>query len=108
MRRQTVGRIASEIRITRTRLSKRTEGYRPGGTNRSRGDPFFPNTYFADKMTNWETGLKSMFADGAVRLNVTAFYMDWEDYQLELVDPSQNTCPPGGPAVIPNQCGQPW
>ena len=50
-----------------------TEGYRPGGTNRSRGDPFFPNTYFADKMTNWEAGLKSIFADGAVRLNVTAF-----------------------------------
>ncbi len=85
-----------------------TEGYRPGGTNRSRGDPFFPNTYFADKMTNWETGFKTTLADGSIRLNITAFYMDWEDYQLELVDPSQNTCPDTGPAVIATICGQPW
>ena len=85
-----------------------TVGYRPGGTNRSRGEPFFSNNYYADKMTNWETGLKKIFADGAGRINVTAFYMDWEDYQLELVDPSQVQCPGGPSESIAGVCGQPW
>ena len=85
-----------------------TEGYRPGGTNRSRGEPFFPTNYFPDKLTNWETGYRSSFAQGAGRFNGTLFYMQWDDYQLEIVDPSQNQCPAGGPSEIPNLCGQPW
>jgi iron complex outermembrane recepter protein len=83
-----------------------TEGYRPGGTNRSRGAPFFPTNYFPDKMTNYETGVKTTLFDGAGRFNATLFYMDWEDYQLELVDPSYASCPGGG--SIDNVCGQPW
>jgi outer membrane receptor protein involved in Fe transport len=82
-------------------------GYKPGGTNRQRGEPFFPRAYEADKMTNYETGIRSTFADGAARANVTLFYMDWEDFQLEIVDPSFNPCP-GGEANIPRVCGQPW
>jgi iron complex outermembrane recepter protein len=84
-----------------------TEGYRPGGTNRSRGQPFFPTNYFADKMTNYELGIKSTIFDGAGRANLTAFYMDWEDYQIELVDPSSTACT-GGEDSIPGVCGQPW
>lgn len=85
-----------------------TEGYRPGGTNRSRGEPFFPNNYFPDKMTNYEVGYKTLFLEGNARANLTAFYMDWEDYQLELVDPSQIPCADGGPDEIAGVCGQPW
>ncbi len=83
-----------------------TEGYRPGGTNRSRGEPFFPFAYEPDKMTNYEVGIKSKFAGGAARANLTTFYMDWEDYQLELTDPSQIPCPDGG--AVAGVCGQPW
>ena len=85
-----------------------TEGYKPGGTNRSRGDPFFPRNYFADKMTNYELGYRGTFSGGAGRGNITAFYMDWEDFQLEIVDPSFGDCPAGGPNSLPGQCGQPW
>ena len=60
-----------------------TEGYRPGGTNRVRGQPFYPNNYEPDIMTNYEAGIRSTIFGGAGRLNLTAFYMDWEDYQLE-------------------------
>ena len=84
-----------------------TEGFRPGGTNRTRGEPFYATNYAADKITNWEGGFKSQFAGGRARANLTAFYMDWEDYQLELVDPSRLPCP-GGEAKIANVCGQPW
>jgi outer membrane receptor protein involved in Fe transport len=47
--------------------------------------------------------------DGAVRFNGTLFYLDWEDYQMELVDPSfgYDNCP-GSDEPIPNVCGQPW
>ncbi|MBT4522632.1 MAG: TonB-dependent receptor [Halieaceae bacterium] len=85
-----------------------TVGYRPGGTNRSRGQPFFPNNYTADEMVNYEIGIRSTIMDGAGRFNATAYYMDWEDYQLEVVDPSQENCPSGGPSKIPGVCGQPW
>ena len=85
-----------------------TEGFRPGGTNRVRGQPFYPNNYEPDIMTNYEAGLRSTILDGAGRFNLTAFYMDWEDYQLELVDPSNQQCPDGGPNAIAGVCGQPW
>lgn len=85
-----------------------TEGYRPGGTNRSRGEPTLPQHYDPDKMTNWEAGYKTNFSSGAGRLALTAFLMDWEEYQLEIVDPSQIACPDGGPSPIAQVCGQPW
>ena len=85
-----------------------TEGYRPGGTNRIRGEPFYPNQYEPDTMTNYEIGVRSTLADGRGRFNATVFYMDWEDYQLELVDPSNRQCPGDGPSAIPGLCGQPW
>lgn len=89
-----------------------TEGYRPGGTNRSRGEPFFPTNYETDKMTNYEAGVKTTLFEGAGRFNATVFYMDWEDYQLEMVDPSYRQCTaaedPDGDGSVAGLCGQPW
>ena len=70
--------------------------------------PFFPTSYESDLMNNYEMGFKSNFANGKGRFNVTGYYMLWEDYQLSIVDPSQEPCPAGGPDSIPLQCGQPW
>jgi outer membrane receptor protein involved in Fe transport len=89
-----------------------TRGKRPGGINRLRGDPFFAGTYVSDLMDNYELGYKSNFAGGQGRFNVTGYFMDWSDYQLELVDPSSVQCEVGGvpdPSIqIPQVCGQPW
>lgn len=85
-----------------------TRGTRPGGVNRSRGEPFFSTTYTSDIMDNYEAGYRSTFGDGRGRLNVTGFHMEWSDYQLQLTDPSSSACPDGGPDVIANVCGQPW
>ncbi|MEL7186781.1 MAG: TonB-dependent receptor [Pseudomonadota bacterium] len=85
-----------------------TRGTRPGGVNRSRGEPFFSTTYDSDIMDNYEVGYRSTFGDGRGRLNVTGFHMEWSDYQLQLTDPSSSACDPGGPSEIPNVCGQPW
>ena len=84
-----------------------TQGVRQGGINRARGQPFFPTSYESDLMNNYEMGFKSNFADGRGRFNVTAYYMLWEDYQLSIVDPSQEPCPNPNDD-IPGVCGQPW
>jgi outer membrane receptor protein involved in Fe transport len=97
-----------------------TEGQRQGGVNRSRGEPFFPTSFDSDLMKNHEVGYRSSFADGRGRLNLTYYYMAWEDYQLQALDPSFVNCidpetgeelpagdQPGGTA-IPQVCGQPW
>jgi outer membrane receptor protein involved in Fe transport len=84
-----------------------SEGFRPGGTNRGRGLPFFPQQYDADNLTNMEIGTKNTFFNGRVRLNATLFDMEWKDYQLEVVDPSNRPC--GGDNSPPEpSCGQPW
>ncbi len=93
-----------------------TEGVRQGGVNRSRGEPFFPLQYDSDLMKNHEVGYKSGFADGKGRLNLTYYYMKWQDYQLQALDPSFVNCvdPETGEEVPPTQlsiahvCGQPW
>lgn len=91
-----------------------SEGVRVGGVNRVRGEPFFPMSYESDLMKNHELGFRSSFADGRGRLNLTYYYMLWEDYQLWTIDPSYVPCidPETGNedynAKIPGVCGQPW
>jgi len=85
-----------------------TRGKRPGGVNRSRGEPFFPNAYAADTMDNTEFGYKSTFSEGRGRFNVTGYNMSWQGYQLEIVDPSFTPCPGGATESIARVCGQPW
>jgi len=90
-----------------------TQGTRPGGVNRSRGQPFFATSYTSDLMDNYEMGYRTMFGEGSGRLNVTAFNMVWTDYQLSLTDPSSRPCDevlpdPDPPDDVPNLCGQPW
>ena len=97
-----------------------TRGKRPGGVNRSRGNPYFPNAYNPDIMDNHEAGIRSTFGDGRGRFNLTAYHMKWDQYQLEQVDPSNTPCDAnGGVAKITGLaadssiktagvCGQPW
>jgi outer membrane receptor protein involved in Fe transport len=84
-----------------------SEGFRPGGTNRNRGLPFFPNQYDSDKLENIEFGTKNTMLNGRMRLNATYFDMSWKDYQLEVVDPSNKPCGEDN-SPAPPFCGQPW
>ena len=81
-----------------------SEGFRAGGVNRNRGAPRLPQAYGADFLENYEVGMKGTFAGGRMNVSVIAFFQDWVDYQLEVVDPSNTPC-----AVDPTPpCGQPW
>jgi outer membrane receptor protein involved in Fe transport len=84
-----------------------TQGTRPGGVNRSRGEPFFPKDYSSDLMDNYEAGYRSSFANGSGRFNATLYHMVWTDYQLQLTDPSSKSCDIPGDQIA-NVCGQPW
>lgn len=64
-----------------------SEGFRNGGRNIARPGAVLPDVYAPDFLQNYELGLKSLWADGRLRANVTAFHMVWDDYQLGVVDP---------------------
>ena len=55
-------------------------GYQPGGPNVKL--PGVPDKVDSSTLTNYELGLKSMFADNRVQLEVAAFRIDWEDIQV--------------------------
>lgn len=76
-----------------------SQGYRPGGFNRkfnkgvatgADGLPqlLTPNAYAPDSLTNYEIGLKSQLFDHRLLLNLSAYYMDWDDVQLLLFNPT--------------------
>ncbi len=63
----------------------RSEGYRPGGANRTTQ---LGATYDADFLTSTEFGFKSISMDGRLRLNAAMYQMDWDDIQLGWFDSS--------------------
>ena len=84
-----------------------TKGFRPGGTNRSKGNLdnlVFPTIYRGDVVTNYEFGSKNRFFDNMVQLNLTYYYMKWDDFQLQMVDPSSQACETPGQLF----CDEPW
>lgn len=77
-----------------------SQGFRPGGFNRATRlilpDPVNPaqfqfvrpNGYAPDSLTNWEVGIKTDLLDHKVQLNLSAYYMIWENTQLGFYNPA--------------------
>lgn len=65
-----------------------SEGFRRGGGNAVRSTSILPRTYDPDLLKNYEIGYKSTWLDGAMRFNAVAYYMDWEDMQIQVNDPT--------------------
>lgn len=90
-----------------------TQGFKAGGENRGRAEPgrsTFPVHYEPDELTNTEIGFKSRWADNTVELNVALFNMDWNDFQIEVPDPSGlRDCDANDPSDdYTIYCDQPW
>ncbi len=77
-----------------------SQGFRPGGFNRSAGlvAPLTaggpaqfnkPNAYAPDSLTNYEWGLKSEFLDHRLLLNLSVYYMQWDNVQLLFFNPTE-------------------
>ena len=56
-------------------------GYRAGGINPV--GPAIPPTYDPEEVLAWEIGLKSTLLDGAMTMNVAAYYNDFSDMQAQ-------------------------
>jgi len=82
-------RIAIDFAVTEntTLFGNIAKGYKSGGINRTvlqpLPDPQFLDPFDEEKVTAYEVGTKSALLDGRASLNVSVFYNDYKDYQLE-------------------------
>ena len=69
-----------------------SEGYRLGGSNSPRAAEggLLPLNYKPDTLSNYEAGLKSQWLDDSVTLNVSLFFMQWNDIQLNASGSAAN------------------
>ncbi|MCA1779214.1 MAG: TonB-dependent receptor [Xanthomonadaceae bacterium] len=72
----------------------RSEGFRPGGWNRGGGipsaNPNFPTvsaTFDTDDVVNWEVGWKTLLFGNSLRLNGSAYFIEWDNMQVSRFDP---------------------
>lgn len=75
------------------------EGYRPGSLNRfcetrvpdglpGQGDVNIGCAFNSDFLTSTEIGFKSTLMDGRMRVNLAAFWQEWDDFQFSRLDTS--------------------
>jgi outer membrane receptor protein involved in Fe transport len=64
-----------------------SEGFRVGGANPLKGSTVLPRIYDSDTLTNYEVGAKTEWLNHRVRLNVSAYYMKWDDFAVQIEDP---------------------
>ncbi len=62
-------------------------GYKPGGVNANPAALVVPHTFDYETNTSYEVGSKSTFMDRTVRVNLAAFYYDYNNFQYLEVDP---------------------
>jgi iron complex outermembrane recepter protein len=63
-------------------------GYRPGGPNASASVLLgAPASFKPDKTINYEVGAKGDFLDHLLTLDLSAYYIQWKDIQLNLATP---------------------
>jgi len=67
-----------------------SKGFRIGQVNANRGpsqvdpgDYVIPEGYEPDSTINYEIGTKTSWMDGALTLNLTGFYIDWTNIQID-------------------------
>jgi outer membrane receptor protein involved in Fe transport len=64
-------------------------GYRPGAPNFTL--PGVPAQSEPDKTQNYEIGVKGNLFDGALTVDTSLYYIDWQDIQLSVRDPVNGT-----------------
>ena len=84
----TVFKFATQFQIDDARMIYflYSEGFRLGGSNSERAAEagYLPLNYESDKLSNYEAGLKSQWLDNKVQFNLSAFFMEWDQIQLNV------------------------
>jgi outer membrane receptor protein involved in Fe transport len=67
-----------------------SEGYRFGGPNTVIPEPgvVIPSSFRSDSLINYEMGTRTNWLDGRLQLDVTPFYIDWSNIQVQLPTPN--------------------
>jgi len=68
-----------------------SQGFRLGGANRQRLGLAVPVQFNADKLFNYELGVKSQWLGGKLTVNAAAFKMSWEDFISDVRNPNPAT-----------------
>lgn len=76
-----------------------SRGYKPGGVNGISGAVVVADKFKAETNTAYEIGVKNMFFDKALRLNLAGFFYDYKNMQYIETDPVPFD---GGVANIPS------
>ncbi len=89
-----VYKFATQFQIDDDRMiyALYSEGFRLGGNNslRAAQSGGLPLTYEPDKLENYEIGLKSQWLDNRLMLNVSLFFMEWSNIQLNAYASGDN------------------
>jgi outer membrane receptor protein involved in Fe transport len=88
----TVTKLNLTYRFDNDRLVYATysEGFRVGGSNPLKAKSLLPREYDSDTLTNYEIGAKTEWMDNRLRLNIAAYYMEWDKFAVQVEDPQQN------------------
>jgi len=80
--------VSPEVHLSKTLMAyaRVATGYRPGGPNFSL--PGVPSTFKADRLINYEAGIKTQFLDNRILFDADYFYINWKDVQVSVVNPS--------------------
>ncbi|HKS55342.1 MAG TPA: TonB-dependent receptor [Steroidobacteraceae bacterium] len=85
----TVKKLNFTYKLDNDRLLYATysEGFRVGGSNPLKPASALPRDYKSDELKNYELGLKSEWLDHRLRLNISGYYMEWNDFAVQVEDP---------------------
>lgn len=64
-----------------------SEGFRSGGANALRPNSVLPKAFDSDEVQNYEFGAKTSWLGNRLYLNFTAYFMQWDDIQIQIEDP---------------------
>ena len=64
-----------------------SRGYKPGGVNANVGSAIVQQNFQYETNTSYEVGSKSTFMDRTMRINLSAFYYNYDNFQYLEVDP---------------------
>ena len=80
---------------------------RPAQTATAHRSLYSRRSFEPDLLKNFEVGTKTRWMGGKLQVNATAYFGQWENYQIEAVDPSFRVCGPGEVADV-DLCNQPF
>ncbi len=93
--------FSSRYRLTTDAMvyARVATGYRPGGLNTVFLPTDVPPRVNSDTLTSYEIGVKSEFLDHRALVNLTVFYIDWKDIQLNSTTGGSTILTNGGKAA---------